>query len=193
MHQILLRAEISFRRLHRSVPEEQLNLLQLSSGRPTQLRARSPQIVWSDALHSHGFRIALKQLPDDLLAQRLATHLIAAMHRPENPPINDTGLGCPGIDRNLHPRGHRNRSDSPVLSFEIHDAPATIPLLNVAHRHRGNLRTSEPTTQEHRQDRAVAKSLLRGRIGSIQQRLRLFYGQPVPEPYALRCDTLYAR
>src|ERR1035437_4915373 len=39
VHQILLRTEVTLGRLHRSVPEEQLNLLQFTARRATQLRA----------------------------------------------------------------------------------------------------------------------------------------------------------
>ena len=48
MSQILLATEIAFRSLNRCVPQQELNLLQLSSAVMTQLRTGPPQIMRRD-------------------------------------------------------------------------------------------------------------------------------------------------
>jgi hypothetical protein len=48
MNQILFRTEISLRRLDRSVPEEQLDLLELASCSPAQLRGGAATVVRRD-------------------------------------------------------------------------------------------------------------------------------------------------
>src|SRR5215475_6088572 len=101
----------------------------------------------SDALHAHGFCVALQQLPHDLLAERLAAYLIAAVHWTEHSSIQNAGHRSPRIDRHLHPRGHRDRPHAPVLPDKVHDAPPTIALPNVAHRQRAHLGTPESATE----------------------------------------------
>ena len=50
MSEILLAAEIALGRLYRRVPQQELNLLQLSSAVMTQLRTGPPQIMRRDVL-----------------------------------------------------------------------------------------------------------------------------------------------
>ena len=50
MAEILLAAEITFRGLNRGVPQQELNLLQLSSAVVTQLRTGPPEIMRRDVL-----------------------------------------------------------------------------------------------------------------------------------------------
>src|ERR1051326_2768943 len=45
-----------------------------------------------NALQAHGFRVILEQLPNDLLAQRLAAHVVSAIHRSEKPAGNHACL-----------------------------------------------------------------------------------------------------
>jgi hypothetical protein len=71
-------AQVPFGRLGRRMPEQQLDLLKLAAGGPTELRAGPPQIVGGDARNADRRRILLKELPDHLLAQASALHLVAA-------------------------------------------------------------------------------------------------------------------
>src|ERR1041385_1635588 len=114
-----------------------------------------------DALQAHGFRVMLEQLPNDLLAQRLAAHVVPAMHGSAKPAGNDTCLACPSIDRDLDPCRYWNRPNTPVLPNKVYNAPTTIPLLDVGHRQCCNLGAPEPATKEQRQNRAISQSLSR--------------------------------
>src|SRR5215469_16560119 len=49
VHEILFGPEVPLRRLHRRVAQEQLDLLQFPTCRPTQLGAATPQNVWRDS------------------------------------------------------------------------------------------------------------------------------------------------
>jgi hypothetical protein len=55
-----------------------------------------------------------------------------------------------------------------MLPNKIHDAPATIALLNAGDRERRDLGAPEAAAQERRQDRAVVQSLSSCDIRSIQ-------------------------
>ena len=64
----------------------------------------------------------------------------------------------PRIDRHLDPSRHRRRADPAVLPDEVHDAPPTIPLLEVYKRERSHFGSPQTTAQEHGQDGAIAQS-----------------------------------
>jgi len=50
MSKILLATKVAFRGLHRRMPQQELNLLQLTAAVVAQFRACSPQIVGSNVL-----------------------------------------------------------------------------------------------------------------------------------------------
>jgi hypothetical protein len=49
---------------------------------------------------------------------------------------------------------------------------------------RGDLRPPESAAEEHRQDRAVAKTFGGGGVRNIQERLRLLSGEPIAKAHA---------
>jgi hypothetical protein len=60
-----------------------------------------------------------------------------------------------------------------VLPYEVYDAPAAIPLLNVFERKVGHFGPPQPAALEDGEDGAVAQALCRRRIRGVQQRLGL--------------------
>jgi hypothetical protein len=134
MNQILSRAKIPFGRLHRSVAQQQLDLLQLAAGGPAQLRRRAAAIVRRDARDASSRRIWPEHLPDHLFGQDVALHLVAAVDAPEHMTVLHAGGTGPGIDCNFDPSWHRNRPHAAVLSNKVYNAPASVPLLNVLER-----------------------------------------------------------
>jgi hypothetical protein len=54
----------------------------------------------------------------------------AAIYRPENMTSGDPQSGCPRVNRYLHPCRHRRGPNAPVLPDEIHNAPASVTLLD---------------------------------------------------------------
>jgi hypothetical protein len=70
---------------------------------------------------------------NNLLAQRVAAHFVGAVHRAEDPTIDNARLRRPRIDRHPDPRRHRDSPHASVLANEVHNAPTAIPLLNMAH------------------------------------------------------------
>jgi len=69
--EILLTAEIPLSRLHRRVPQQELNLLQFTATVVTQLRARSPQVVRRDVLQTHPLTTGPNHVPDYILRDAL--------------------------------------------------------------------------------------------------------------------------
>ena len=63
--EMLLRSQVPFRRLYGGMAQQQLDLLQITTGPPAQLRAGTPQVMWRE-LAEFGFPgIAHHQAPDD--------------------------------------------------------------------------------------------------------------------------------
>ena len=67
MSEILFAAEIALRCLHRCMPQQELNLLQLSSTVMTQLRAGPPQIVGGNMLQARSLAAGSDHVPDNVL------------------------------------------------------------------------------------------------------------------------------
>jgi hypothetical protein len=67
MSKILFAAEIAFRRLHGCMPQQELNLLQLSAVRVAQLRAGSPQVMRCNMLQARSLAAGLDDVPHDIL------------------------------------------------------------------------------------------------------------------------------
>jgi hypothetical protein len=140
------------------VAEQQLDLFKFAARRAAQLRARPPQVMGRDAGNSNLGRVALEHLPDDLFAEALSVNGSAAIHRPEDVSGGDAGRGCPRINRYLHPRWHRRGPHAAMLSNEIDDAPASVALLDVPKCKRRDFRTSQPASEQNREDGAVAQA-----------------------------------
>src|SRR5260370_41125732 len=65
--QVLFAAEIPLGRLYRCMPQQELNLLQLTTTVVAQLRAISSKVVWRDVLHAHSLATSPDQIPDYIL------------------------------------------------------------------------------------------------------------------------------
>jgi hypothetical protein len=116
LSQVLLAAQVSFGRLHRCVAEQELNLFDLPATRMTQLRARSPQIVWRDALQPRLFAAALDHVPDHVLGDCFAPDLSGPAHSSKNLSVSDPGSHRPLVERPLCPFRNRHRANVPALS-----------------------------------------------------------------------------
>ena len=155
MDQILFGPEVPLGRLNRCVPQKHLDLLKLAAGRPTKLRAGSPQIVWRDAGDTHFGRVLPEHLPDDLLAQTFAGKGARAVHGPEHVASGNAGRRSPCVDRHFHPGRHRRRPNAAVLSDKIDDTPAAVALLNVRERERRHFRSPEAAAEKNGKNRAI--------------------------------------
>jgi|SRR5579871_1822362 len=81
--------------------------------------------------HADRLGVLSKHLPDDLLSETIAGDVLATSHWAEYVSVGNSSGRGPRVDRDLHPIRHRRRTNPPVLSDEIDNAPATVALLNV--------------------------------------------------------------
>src|ERR1035437_5571978 len=146
-----------------------------------------------DPRNTSRYRVPLEQLPNDLLTEADPLHPTGAVHGPEYETVSDAGGGRPGIHCYLHPRRHRYRPHTAVLSHQVHDAPTPVALLDVRDGERCHFRPPQPAAQEDRQDRTVTEALPYAGIRSVQQRLRLPDRKPVSQADTFGGDTLHSR
>ena len=83
----LLAAKVLFCCLNRNVSKKKLNLLQLTSGRITELRAGSPEIMWSNVRQAQLTGVILHHVPYHLLGVMPSPHRLPARqtHRNSRP------------------------------------------------------------------------------------------------------------
>src|SRR5450755_2299063 len=101
--EILFAAEIAFRRLHRCVPQQELNLLQLAAARVAELRTGSPQVMRRDMFQTRSLAAGLHHVPHNVLRDALPPHLSCPGDGSKDPSILNTGCGRPLIQRNFDP------------------------------------------------------------------------------------------
>src|ERR1039458_7410399 len=134
VNQILLRTQVPLGRLNRRVTQEQLDLLKLTAGSAAHLRAASTEVMGGDSGNTCDRRVRLKQLPDGLFRYSFTLYLVPAHYRAQHVALGQRRHIRPGVDGALHPRWHRDRPHPAVLPDEVHDAPPTVPLLDVPNR-----------------------------------------------------------
>jgi hypothetical protein len=125
------------------VTEKQLYLLKFATSCAAELGASASQIMRCEAGNTNSLCVVLEHLPHNLLPQAFTSFPASASHRPENVALRNPRHRRPGIDRHLDPSGQWGRADPAVLTNEIHNAPATIALLNMSERKCRNLRPPE--------------------------------------------------
>jgi hypothetical protein len=90
LSEILLAAQVTLSRLHRGVPEQELNLLQLPAAAVAELRAGSPQVVGSDVLQPGSLAATLDHVSHHILRDPPPPDFSRPSHGSEDPPLRDT-------------------------------------------------------------------------------------------------------
>src|ERR1039458_3241913 len=107
MSEILFAAEIAFRRLDGCMPQQELNLLQLTPAAVAQLRAGSPQVVRCNMLQAGSLAATLDYVPHDILRDAFPPYLSHPGDGSKDPSLRDPGCRSPLIERAVRPEGNR--------------------------------------------------------------------------------------
>jgi hypothetical protein len=81
----LLAAQISLGRLNRNMPQQELDLFQLTSGCLTQFCACPAQVVKREFCHANSFRTFLHNVPNRLFCHALAPDTAHLVHFSKDP------------------------------------------------------------------------------------------------------------
>jgi hypothetical protein len=108
-----------------------------------------------DAGNTNLGRVLPEHLPDDLLAEPFAGEGASATNGPEHVTGGNACRRGPRIDRHFYPRWHWRSPNAAVLPDEIHDAPASVALLDVGERERRHFRASETAPENNCENGAI--------------------------------------
>ena len=153
---LLFRTEIPFRRLDGGVPEQELDLFEVTSSLAAELGAGAAEVVGSEALDPDLFGRPLHHIPDGPVAQALPDPLASLSNGSQEPALVDRGRGHPGVDPLLDPDRHGNRADASSLPFHITQDPAALPQLDGLDVERGELLAAQGAADQQCQDDVVA-------------------------------------
>ena len=131
MSEILLAAEVALGRLYRGVPQQELNLLQLSSAVMTQLRTGPPQVVGCDVFQARSPTAGPHHVPHDILRDSSTPYLSRLCHTAEDLSLGDPGCGGPLIERHFHPFWNRHGADVSTLPDQVHHRPVPLAHLDL--------------------------------------------------------------
>ena len=91
MSEILFAAEIAFRCLDGCMPQQELNLLQLTTAAVAQLRAGSPQVMRRNMLQAGSLAAGLDYVPDNILRDPFPPYLSHPGDGSEYPSLRNPG------------------------------------------------------------------------------------------------------
>jgi hypothetical protein len=134
-------------------------------------------------------RILTDHVPYCLFAQPRTPSLAVPVHAPKQFATGEARCLSPVIEYTLHPARHRNCPGVASLAPKIDDGPMLLALLKVPKLQVNGFMSAEPTSEEHRQQCAVALALQIVDGGATPESLGLFGRKPVAESDP---DLLYA-
>src|SRR5207302_7222983 len=129
--EILFAAEIPLGRLHRRMPQQELNLLQFTTTVVTQLRACSPQVVRRDVLQARPRAARLYHVPDNILRDATAPDLSFPGNCSEDFALRDIRSACPVVESGFDPARNRHGANVTTLPNEINHGPVPPPHLDL--------------------------------------------------------------
>ena len=129
MSEILFAAQIAFRGLDGCMPQQELNLLQLSTATVAQFRAGSPQVMRGDMLQARSLAATLDYVPHDVLRDAFPPYLSRPGDGAKDPSLRDPRCSYPLIERCFDPFWNGHGADVTALTDEVYDRP--VPLAHL--------------------------------------------------------------
>ena len=156
MPEVLFAAEIAFRCLHGCMPEEELNLLKLTTAVVTQFRAGPPQVVRGNVLQSGFLATGSDHVPDNVLGDATAPHLSESGDRSKDFALAHASGSCPLVQSGLDPCGNGHCANVATFADQINHGPVSLAHLGVVELQANQFRSAKTTTKQHGQHRIIA-------------------------------------
>jgi hypothetical protein len=113
------------------MPQQELNLLQLTTAVVAQLRAGSSQIMGCNVLQARSLAAAPDDVPNHILRDTFAPHLARPGDGSEDSSLRDPRRHHPLIERGLNPRWNRHCTNVATLTNQVHHGPVTLAHLDL--------------------------------------------------------------
>ena len=138
------------------MPEQELNLFQLSSAVMTQLRTGPPQVVRCDVLQARSPTAGPDHVPHHILRNALTPYLARPGDCPKDLSFGDP-CGCrPLTECGFDPCRNGHSADVATLADQVYDCPVSLAHLDFIHLQTHQLRSAKATAKQHGQHRVVA-------------------------------------
>jgi len=128
--EILFATEIAFCRLDGSMPQQELNLFQLSTARVVQLRTGSPQVMRCDMLQARSLAAGLDHVPHNILRDTFPPYFSRPGNGSKDPSLRHPGCGRPLIESRFHPFWNGHGADVAALADQVHHRPVPLSHLD---------------------------------------------------------------
>ena len=131
MSEILLATEITFRRLDRCMPQQELDLLQFAAAAVAQFGTSSPQVMRGNPLQSSSLAAGLDHVPHDILRDAFPPHLSRSGDGSKDSSLRDLRCHYPLIEGRFDPLWNGHRANVPALADQVYDCPVTLAHLHL--------------------------------------------------------------
>src|SRR5215469_4942136 len=111
MSEILFAAEIAARGLHRCMPQQELNLLDLATTAVTQFCTCSSQVVRCNMFQACPFGASLNDIPHNVLGDASPPHFSCLGHGSKDPSLCNLSCLRPLINSRFHPSRNGHSAD----------------------------------------------------------------------------------
>ena len=186
MSEILFAAQIAFRRLHRCMPEQELNLLQLSSTVMTQLSAGAPQIIGCNMFQACSLAAGSDHVPDNVLRDATAPYLPQSGDSSEDFALANPSGSCPLVESGFDPVRNGHGPNVATFANQIH---LSLAHLDVVQLHANQFRSAKTTTKQHGQHRVIALRPHTVTTSALEYLRTLLCAQPIAGPESELLDS----
>src|SRR5215469_13997387 len=189
MPEILFATQVALCCLHGCMPEQELNLLQLSSAVMTQLGAGAPQIMGCNMFQACSLAAGSDHVPDHVLRDATAPHLSQSGDRSKDSALTNPSGSCPLVERVFDPDRNGHRPNVATFANQINHGPVSLTHLDVVQLQTDQLRSSKATAKQHSQHRVVALGTHAVTTCSLEYFRTLLCAQPIAGPESELLDS----
>jgi hypothetical protein len=113
------------------MPQQELNLLDLTTTVVAQLRTSSAQVVWCNVVQSCFLTATPDYVPDHVLRNAMAPHFSFTGDRPEDLALCDVGSASPLIERGFDPVWYGYGTNVAAFANQINHSPVALAHLDL--------------------------------------------------------------
>jgi hypothetical protein len=173
------------------MPEQKLDLLQVSSGEMTEAGTPAAEVMGSEVRDSDSPGRTFHHVPYGFGCEVVPPELAVSAHSAKDETCRYPRNLCPVIYGAFHPLRHRNRSDVRALPDQIGHNPVFLPDLKVVGPQPNQLGAPETASYENCQNCPVPLPPQNIRARRAEERLALIRSQPIPDPGSQPLRTLH--
>jgi hypothetical protein len=171
------------------MPEQELNLLQLSSTVMTQLSAGAPQIMGCNMFQACSLAAGSDHVPDNVLRDATAPCLSQSSDSSEDFALANPSGPCPLVESGFDPVRNGHGPNVATFANQIHHGPVSLTHLDVVQLQTNQFRSAKTTTKQHGQHRVIALRPHTVTTSALEYLRTLLCAQPIAGPESGLLDS----